>query len=143
MRNRYIHSTSSSVKLFQIRNQFSYTSRNETTANLIEDNNKMLSEDIDMEDINRNNNESIYFQHYNNDIDLRDNVIDKSSDKDGDDDDEEKDYNEKEDYYNEESEEEEGHNDDEEEKVTMITMMKKKRKITTTRTMTYIKLLKL
>ncbi|GES87761.1 hypothetical protein GLOIN_2v1790940 [Rhizophagus clarus] len=75
----------------------------------------MLFEDIDMEDINRNDNESIYFQHYDNDIDLRDNVIDKSSDEDGDDDDEEEDYNEEEDYFNEEDEEEEGHNDDEEE----------------------------
>ncbi|GBB99723.1 hypothetical protein RclHR1_36080001 [Rhizophagus clarus] len=88
MRKRYIHSTSSSVKPFQICNQFSHISRNETTANSTEDNNKMLSEDINMEDINRNDNESIYFQHYNNDIDLRDNV----------------------------GEEEEGHNDDEEEK---------------------------
>ncbi|GES73453.1 hypothetical protein GLOIN_2v1790940 [Rhizophagus clarus] len=109
MRKRYIHSTSSSVKPFQIRNRFSHTSRNETTANLTEDNNEMLSENIDMEDINRNDNESIYFQHYDNDIDLRDNVIDESSDED------EEDYNEEEDYFNEEGEEEEGHNDDEEE----------------------------
>src|SRR5579883_2446608 len=115
MRKRYIHSTGSSVKPFQIRNQFSHTSRNETTANSTEDNNEMLSEDIDMEDINRNDNESIYFQHYDNDIDLRDNVIDESSDEDGDNDDEEEDYNEEEDYFNEEGEEEEGHNDDEEE----------------------------
>ncbi|GES92053.1 hypothetical protein GLOIN_2v1790940 [Rhizophagus clarus] len=99
MRKRYIHSTGSSVKPFQIRNRFSHTSCNETTANSTEDNNEMLSEDIDMEDINRNDNESIYFQHYDNDIDLR--IME--------------DYNEEEDYFNEEGEEEEGHNDDEEE----------------------------
>ncbi|GBC00057.1 hypothetical protein RclHR1_37230001 [Rhizophagus clarus] len=115
MRKRYIHSTGSSVKLFQIRNWFSHTSHNETTANLTEDNNKILSKDIDMEDINRNNNESIYFQHYDNDIDLRDNVIDELSDDDDDDDDKEEDYNEEKDYYNEEGVEEKGHNDDEKE----------------------------
>ncbi|GBC01148.1 hypothetical protein RclHR1_40870001 [Rhizophagus clarus] len=72
----------------------------------------MLSEDIDMKDINRNDNESIYFQHYDNDIDLRDNVIDESLDKDGDDDDKEEDYNEEKVYYNEKGEKEESHNDD-------------------------------
>ncbi|GBC01893.1 hypothetical protein RclHR1_43710001, partial [Rhizophagus clarus] len=67
-------------------------------------------------DINRNDNESIYFQYYDNDIDLRDNVIDESLDEDDNDDDEEENYNEEEDYYNKDDEEEEGHNDDEEEK---------------------------
>ncbi|GBB94885.1 hypothetical protein RclHR1_24310001 [Rhizophagus clarus] len=89
MRKRYVYFTASSVKSFQICNQFSHTNRNEITVNSTEDNNKILSEDIDMENINRNDNELIYFQHYDNDIVLRDNVIDESSDKDGDDDDKE------------------------------------------------------
>ncbi|PKY36140.1 hypothetical protein RhiirB3_458124, partial [Rhizophagus irregularis] len=103
MRRRYTHSNS--IKPFRIRNRFSHDSRNEALPDNIFNN--VLSEDVNMKDINHGDNDN------NELILLEDGVITESSD----DDNEEESSGEEEDNNDKKkgsSYEEKGNNDEEE-----------------------------
>ena len=110
MRRRYTHSYS--IKPFRIRNRFSHDSRNEALPDNVFNN--VLSEDVNMEDINHGDNDN------NELILLEDGMVTESSD---DDNEEESSGEEEDNSYEEEgnnneeegsSYEEEGNNDEEE-----------------------------
>src|SRR6266542_2758648 len=102
MRRRYTHTDS--IKPFRIRNRFSYSSHDETAelCSFGNDFNKVLSEDIDMEDINDE------LDYDNEEIFAEDIVITESSD----DDDEEESIDELEDNNDDNYEEGESNSDD-------------------------------
>src|SRR6266498_1710565 len=107
MRRRYTHTDS--IKPFRIRNQFSHSSHDETAElrSFGNDFNKVLSEDIDMEDINDE------LDYDNEEIFAEDIVITKSSD----DDDEEESIDELKGNNDDNYEEGESSNDDNDEEV--------------------------
>src|SRR6266498_3580558 len=106
MRRRYTHTDS--IKPFRIRNQFSHSSHDETAElrSFGNDFNKVLSEDIDMEDINDE------LDYDNEEIFVKDIVITESSD----DDDEEESIDELEGNNDDNYEEGESNSDDNDEK---------------------------
>jgi len=107
MRRRYTHTDS--IKPFRIRNRFSHSSYDETAElrSFGNDFNKVLSEDIDMEDINDE------LDYDNEEIFAEDIVITESSD----DDDEEESIDELEGNNDDNYEEGESSNDDNDEEV--------------------------